>query len=138
MVPLPAALAPVVVDGRARVPEAVVGFGTGELRYSASKTELYALCKHPLHRDGRCLRARNAKASARLTLAGRGHVRPLGMLAAWLLHECEERVYHKAYNPSHTERLLARVALRDRLASMALVEQERPRRDGEDSEPDAI
>ena len=127
---------------RARIPdELVFAFGCGDIRYYQSKNELYAICRDLRHEeiDGKpCLRARTCNASNRTTPVATGQGRPLGALAAWLIHDCPCRAEHKEFSPSFAERAGAREALQAIPAAAALLAKERARTSWEGDEPEFV
>ena len=77
---------------------------------------------------------------ARGKALGRG--RPLGFLYAWLKasHDamCNDRIAHMQFAPDLTRRKEAREELKTVHGASGLFDAERPKRDGEDSEPDEV
>ena len=142
--PAPVAVPAIAAEGALGVvrdkiaDEFIVPFGSGELRFYWSKAEIYAVCKDPRHKDVKCLRVRTVNPSIRKTPAALGQGRPLGYLSAWLSHDCETGVEHRAYVPSFEDRAVSRLMLKEDPASVALLLEERPRRDDEDSEPERL
>jgi hypothetical protein len=118
--------------------EFIVPYGNGDLRFYGSKAETYDVCKDPTHKDVKCLRVRTVKPSIRTTPAALGQGRPLGYLCAWLTHDCETGVEHRAFVPSFEDRAVSRLMLKEDPASVALLLEERPRRDDEESEPERL
>ena len=115
----------------------------GKLRYYAHTNTLIAICDHPGHGDCRKERALTAhpRSAGRGTLGGQG--RPLGSLVHWLRSQFEYDTHakHMKCKGSKAERLQAREWLATELSQddmERLNSLERPRREHEDVEPDAI
>eukprot|EP00971_Amphidinium_carterae_P025321 499916-Amphidinium_carterae.2 len=117
-----------------RKADAEVVIGTGAIRFYLNKDELVAYCGQQGH--GSCRLSRTCKQSSSSKRPGQG--RPLGLLSAWLLRECEDADAHKSFKPSLDERKLARGMLNLCPDSDTLVSAERMVRDGEDDEPDVL
>lgn len=122
-----------------------VPFAGGHITYYGNTGDFVAYCGR--HRPGNCRITRTSNANASGTRLAQG--RCLGVLAAWL--QCASKhddaqnplESHKRFasgrhcpRPSRAERVAARQALHAVAGANALFVHERPRAEGEDSEPE--
>lgn len=110
-------------------------FEDGAIRYLGdSKAALCAYC--PVH-GFRCRKTRTVNAGNR-----RGQGRPLGYLAAWLMHarRFPDQTAHAMRDASFTlaERQEARARLHGTVGTASLFHKERPRAVDEASEPESF
>ena len=124
---------------------ASVPFGCGELRHyhrgDAASNNASAHCKVRMHKgknDCKIRRTCNELPEGKKRGPNAGQGRPLGLLAAWLLHECDCQQEHKAFVPSWEARRAARTALKRLPDAGWLFARERPQGDDPDSEPEHI
>ena len=101
-----------------------------------SRKEFFAICPCEHHAPD-CRRYRTAHAGRK---AAQG--RPLGLLAAWLHAGCQpaiaDRSDHKAWQPTREQRIAGRALVRADPNADLFFAHERPRKEGEDSEPEGI
>ena len=116
----------------------------GVLRYYPHNKTVSAICDNPMHDDCRLSRTCVAPVALPASKKAKGHGqgRPLGMLTAWLLN-CMDHTSQRDHNhdcrPTFQERRKAREYLKGAPggANFSLL-VERPKRSGEDSEPEFI
>lgn len=118
----------------------VCAVGTGVVTWYPSKpTDFVAVCRDPRHGSGR--RKHRTRLGARSANKGR----LVGYMAAWLSgpeqpewrDQLRTAKDHMAWTPSLSDRQQARAALKtDVYGGAALMRLERPKRDGEGSEPE--
>lgn len=117
---------------------AMVALPFGKIAYYDSKKSFEAICRNPDH--GKCVLTRSARGkqvAGKPSRAGR----PLGFMAAWLqkagdLGSKEEHWSHEAMHPSRAERIAARATLKQLHEGPELLSFERPKAEGERSEPE--
>lgn len=108
--------------------------------YGGRHQNMVAICENLSH--GRCVKTKTVKGSARQTQAARSQGRPLGYLAAWLARgaalDSKEDHWGSEGQPTLEERVAARANVKELGGADAsgLVAAERPKRDGEVSEPE--
>lgn len=118
-------------------PDLVFYVGRGQITYYAKQQNLVAYCRCPSHGD--CRRSRTVKASTVGSRKAQG--RPIGALAAWIEegHEYATGEEHKTLSfPAQDARRRAREACKAARGYAALTAHERPKRDGEGSEPEGL
>lgn len=90
----------------------------------------------------KCKKTRTSAAPGRLRRTRQAQGRPLGHLMAWLEGQADpaftgQRLHH-AYAPPYAARVAAREALKQLPGSEGLFDAERPKNEGEGSEPEAL
>jgi len=107
--------------------------GPHRLAYYKDKRDFYGYCGHPGH-GSKCRKTRTNKGSQKCPAQGR----PLAFLLAWC-QLCGQRATSDEHKwlvyPSREQRLEARTALLAMPEASRLLKYERPRNQGEDSEP---
>ena len=107
----------------------------GNLMHYASNGDFVAYCDNPDH--DRCVLTRTSFPSKRSGRVGQG--RPLGRLCAWLMcNDQATRAEHLQHVPSLEDRRRCRQLYRSSAAFRQLEALERPRADGEASEPETV
>ena len=101
-----------------------------------ARKEFFAICPCDHHAPD-CRRYRTAHGGRKVAQG-----RPLGLLAAWLHAGCQpaiaDRDDHKAFQPTREQRLAGRALVHADPNADLFLAFERPRRDGEESEPDGL
>lgn len=137
--PLPPPVPPPPEVFRVRGNAAVlVAFPWGRIAYYESKHSFEAVCRNPAH--GKCVLTRSSRGRA----VGAGKPprcgRPLGMMAAWLLKghvgSKEEHWAPENLQAGRAERQAGRDFIKGAAHGHTLLSHERPKADGEASEPE--
>lgn len=108
--------------------------------YGGRHQNMVAMFENLTH--GRCVKTKTTKGASRQTPAARSQGRPLGYLAAWLARgaalDSKEDHWGPEGQPTKEERTASRANVKEMggTDAMGLLASERPKRDGEESEPE--
>ena len=119
---------------RLRIPvEGARKTGRIHITHLGARQEMYAQCPLVELHGHECRRTRTCRAGARQATG-----RPLGSLVAWMQcgSLCPDRASHMRFNPTKEHREAGRSLAKEQDQGQTFLDFERPKRDGEGSEPD--